>query len=266
MSFSQWRESRKMIMPAYLITGFWCFFPMTVSMSMPSAIEASGSPASENNSYVKTKATGMGGPREEIQTFFDNEEDNQNTLLFGDPDGGLVISGSQNPEIYRINYLNYAYAILPVDDPEISSDFGWREAPCSGCSSDHQGVDFVPGEGERVYAVLDGMVIESGYLGGYGYWVKLEHLVPNPETDEVETWETVYAHMQEDSIPEEVRIGAVVKKGDVVGRVGNTGMSTGPHLHFEVRVEGEHFDPLPLIAEYQVIEVEEKRDLTISYR
>ena len=157
--------------------------------------------------------------------------------------------------IDRLNKLNYSNAIWPVDNPEISSDFGWRTPPCDGCSADHKGTDFVPGRGAEVYAVLDGLVVEAGILGGYGTWVKLEHRVPSVDRPgEFETWETVYAHLQTNSIPSEVGVGSIVKKGDLLGLVGNTGTSTGDHLHFEIQVDGEHMDPEPLLATYQVIE------------
>ena len=157
--------------------------------------------------------------------------------------------------VQRVNKLNYSNAIWPVFPVEVSSDYGWRTPPCDGCSADHKGTDFVPGRGAEVWAVLDGLVIEAGVLGGYGTWVKLEHRVPSiDEPGEFEVWETVYAHLQPDSIPEDVGVGAVVKKGDVLGLVGNTGMSTGDHLHFEIQVNGEHQDPFPLLATYEWIE------------
>jgi murein DD-endopeptidase MepM/ murein hydrolase activator NlpD len=155
----------------------------------------------------------------------------------------------------RYNKLNYSNAIWPVDPPEVSSDFGWRTPPCDGCSADHKGTDFVPGRGADVVAVLDGLVVEAGVLGGYGTWVKLEHRVPSVDfPGEYETWETVYAHLQTDSIPNGVGVGSIVKKGDLLGLVGDTGQSTGDHLHFEITVNGEHKNPLPLLATYQVIE------------
>ena len=213
----------------------------------------------------------MGGP-EEIQDYFDNDniEDFQDHL---DNDGfGFVVQSGVKPQVSRINFLNYSNARLPVNEPIISSDFGWRTPPCGGCSADPKGVDFVPGAGKPVYAILDGMVVEAGYLGGYGYWVKLEHLVPASDGSEtVERWETIYAHMQEDSIPENIKVGAVVSKGAKLGRVGNTGMSTGAHLHFEIRIDGENYDPMPLVTLYQTIELveadkEREGQLTISYR
>jgi murein DD-endopeptidase MepM/ murein hydrolase activator NlpD len=178
---------------------------------------------------------------------------------------GFRTSGTQEQEIFRVNLFKYSDAQLPVESPKTSSGFGWREAPCAECSSDHNGVDFVPGRGSPIYAVLDGLVIEAGVLGGYGWWVKLEHRVPGANGI-VEKWETIYAHMEAESIPGGVKIGAVVEKGQILGTVGSTGVSTGPHLHFEIRINGNNVDPLPMIAEYQALKQDENGELKETYK
>jgi len=153
--------------------------------------------------------------------------------------------------ILRENKLNYSNAIFPVEPADISSDFGWRTPPCEGCSADHHGVDFVPGHGSDVVSILDGLVVEAGINGGYGTWVMIKHLVPSTEEEgEFEEWHTIYAHLIADSIPEDVGVGSIVKKGQLIGLVGNTGQSTGSHLHFEILVNGEPEDPMPLLAQY----------------
>ena len=172
----------------------------------------------------------------------------------------VIVQSNFENLVERPNYLNYASAILPVDDPTVSSDFGWRVAPCDGCSSDHRGVDFVPGAGEPVRAIQAGIVAKAGFNQGYGYWVKLEHIVPGPEGD-TERWTTVYAHLQADSIPEGVGVGSVVNRGQVIGAVGSTGISTGPHLHFELHVDGEIVDPLPVLSQSQAV-----KDFTLLWR
>ena len=123
----------------------------------------------------------------------------------------------------------------------ISSGFGDRVAPCRYCSSDHRGVDFVPGNGAPIFAIADGVVTASEFGGGYGQYVYLEHDVNGRSVL------TVYAHMQRGSSP--LRVGDVVEVGDFIGLVGNTGISTGPHLHFEVRIEGEYVDPFAWLKE-----------------
>jgi murein DD-endopeptidase MepM/ murein hydrolase activator NlpD len=155
------------------------------------------------------------------------------------------------------NHLKVSNAFMPVNSPEISSGFGHRTPPCKKCSSDHLGVDFVPGNGEPVFAVADGIVTDMGALGGYGNFVEIFHLVSNSEGI-VEEWTTVYAHFQDNSFPEDLIIGSAVKAETFIGKVGNTGVSTGPHLHFELIIDGEHVDPLPFLGEHKVFVVSEE--------
>lgn len=192
---------------------------------------------------LESKPLGMGGP---IDALINPQADLEEPIK---------VTAKPRVIVQRVNKLNYSNAIFPVFPAEVSSEFGWRTPPCDECSADHKGTDFVPGRGAEVWAVLDGLVVEAGVLGGYGTWVKLEHRVPSIDAPgEYEVWETVYAHLQTNSIPSEVGIGSVVRKGDVLGLVGNTGTSTGDHLHFEIQVNGEHQDPFPLLSTYVWIE------------
>ena len=117
----------------------------------------------------------------------------------------------------------------------ISSGFGDRVAPCRYCSRNHKGVDFTPGNGAPIFAIADGVVTSSEYGRGYGQFVFLEHTINGQSVV------TVYAHMQRNSSP--LRVGDTVRVGDFLGLVGNTGISTGAHLHFEVRVDDQFVDP-----------------------
>lgn len=120
----------------------------------------------------------------------------------------------------------------------ISDYFGGRVAPCSGCSSDHKGVDFTPGEGTPIGSVAAGRVTEVVTTdgGGLGVHVKVEHIVNG------ERVVSVYGHMLMGSIP--VKVGDIVNVGDELGKVGNTGASTGAHLHLEIHVNGVQVDPM----------------------
>lgn len=117
----------------------------------------------------------------------------------------------------------------------ISSDFGLRVAPDRTGNEFHTGVDIAAAEGTPVQAVAPGMVTFAGSAGGYGNLVKIRH-----ETDagHFETW---YGHLSVISAEK----GTVVASGAVIGLVGSTGRSTGPHLHFEYRHDGPR-DPLTL--------------------
>lgn len=120
----------------------------------------------------------------------------------------------------------------------IGDRFGYRD--CAGCSEDHHGQDFNPGYGAEIQAIADGVVSGSTDEGGsLGVVTMIDHVIDG----EVVT--SVYAHMQYGS--RRMEVGDVVHVADVVGNTGSTGMSTGPHLHFEIRiggVNGEWVDPL----------------------
>jgi murein DD-endopeptidase MepM/ murein hydrolase activator NlpD len=123
----------------------------------------------------------------------------------------------------------------------VSSGFGDRVAPCRYCSSDHRGVDFTPGNGSPIYAIADGVVSASEFSRGYGQVLYIEHQINGQNV------QSLYAHMQRDSSP--LQAGDVVKVGEFVGLVGNTGTSTGPHLHLEIRINGTHVDPFAWLKE-----------------
>jgi murein DD-endopeptidase MepM/ murein hydrolase activator NlpD len=169
----------------------------------------------------------------------------------------VYYTGNSNtpPTVARENWAKVANTALPVTRNLITSTYGWRVPPCDGCSADHQGVDFVPGEGTPVFASLDGIVIDIGFNSSFGQFVVLEHVVPTGNGKGFDRWETVYAHLQRDSVPDGLFIGAIVERKQVIGKVGNTGQSTGPHLHFEIRINGVSVDPLPLLGNYQLIKV-----------
>ena len=127
-------------------------------------------------------------------------------------------------EITNINGIKIA--TLPVSGT-ISSRYG---VSSSIRSSKHTGLDIAANQGTQIKVVADGTVTCASYSGSYGYLVKVDH------GNGVETW---YAHTSKMYVKE----GQEVKAGDVIALVGSTGNSTGPHLHFEVRINGEHVNP-----------------------
>ena len=112
----------------------------------------------------------------------------------------------------------------------ISDGYGPRVSPCAGCSTFHLGTDFLPGEGNPVYAIADGVVKSISSAGSLGVHVVIDHTING------QLIETTSAHMRTGSV--RVSVGQAVRGGDIVGLVGNTGSSTGPHLHFELRLNG----------------------------
>ena len=149
-------------------------------------------------------------------------------------------------DIYGLRFgsLSYSYTVLnsgPIRWPfpgavPISSGYGHRQAPCAACSSDHKGLDFNPGAGSPIYAIADGVVVESyNDRWGFGRWVVIRHDVNGIQ------FESIYAHMQRDSVT--LNVGDPVLVTDYIGKVGTTGTSTGAHLHLEIRVGGVQVDP-----------------------
>lgn len=142
---------------------------------------------------------------------------------------------------------------LPVDRLLISSHFGLRADPFRAAHAMHRGID-VPGRfGAPVYATADGVVENAAYAGGYGNMIDVRHnngLV------------TRYGHLS--SIL--VDTNHAVRKGQIIGRVGSTGRSTGNHLHFEVRLHGQAVDPLPFLSSTIWVDVDAAHDgLAIPY-
>ena len=140
----------------------------------------------------------------------------------------------------RSDELNHLPSIRPVDVGYISSYFGKRRDPFTGRMSRHEGVDFSARQGSNVYATADGIVVHSMYDRGYGYTIKIDHgngII------------TKYAH----NAKLLVRKGKTVKRGDVIAHLGNSGRSTAPHLHYEVRVNGVAQNPLNFILPSDVV-------------
>jgi murein DD-endopeptidase MepM/ murein hydrolase activator NlpD len=118
----------------------------------------------------------------------------------------------------------------PVDGARITSGFGARRHPILGYTRMHPGIDFGAPKGTPVYAAGDGVVAESRWAGGYGNWVKIKHN---------SGWATGYGHLSRSV----VHAGQHVHQGQVIAYVGSTGLSTGPHLHYEIFMKGQKINP-----------------------
>lgn len=128
--------------------------------------------------------------------------------------------------------LRRTFLRTPLDGARVSSRFGMRNHPVLGYNRMHRGIDFAAPRGTPVYAAADGVVISAKSEGGYGRMIRLRH---------AGRIETRYAHLSRFS--RGIRAGRRVKQGDVIGLVGSTGMSTGPHLHYEVAIAGRTVNP-----------------------
>lgn len=123
----------------------------------------------------------------------------------------------------------------PVRRGWMSSRFGNRTDPFSGRVAMHRGVDFAAREGTEIIATGAGVVTFAGRRWGYGSMIEINH---------GNGFATRYAHNKENL----VKVGDIVRAGDPIGLVGNTGRSTGPHIHYEVLKDGRQLDPMPYIA------------------
>lgn len=127
--------------------------------------------------------------------------------------------------------LSFVPLRMPLSgEPSLTSSFGYRVDPFLGRLALHPGVDLAEPYGAEIHAAAAGRVVHAGPAGGYGIMVEIDH---------GNGLATRYAHMSEALVAE----GQEVDKGAVLGRLGSTGRSTGPHLHYEVRVDGEPVDP-----------------------
>ena len=120
----------------------------------------------------------------------------------------------------------------PIDGARISSGFGKRRHPILGYTRMHKGLDFAARRGTPIYAAGDGVIEYAGRNGGYGKYVRIRHNG---------TYKTAYAHMNR--YGRGIRKGRRVRQGQVIGYVGSTGRSTGPHLHYEVHKSGRQVNP-----------------------
>ena len=152
----------------------------------------------------------------------------------------LILRG-QNNELYYFPKKNFdghydengksikkALMKTPINGARLSSSYGMRKHPILGYNKMHRGTDFAAPEGTPIMASGDGVIMKAGWCGGGGNCIKIKHN---------KTYQTIYAHMKNFSklaIP-----GKRIKQGQIIGYVGSTGMSTGPHLHYEVIENGK---------------------------
>ena len=184
---------------------------------------------------------------------FTNQGNKYRAILFTDPEG--------NSQYYSEDGKSMRKAFLrsPVDFRRISSTFQReRFHPVLGKKRPHRGVDYAAASGTPIKAAGDGKVIFRGVKGGYGNTVVLQH---------GSNITTLYAHMSR--FRKGVTSGSRVKQGQTIGYVGKSGLATGPHLHYEFRINGVHRNPLtvklpdaaPIQAKYKAEFMEQSRQL-----
>jgi murein DD-endopeptidase MepM/ murein hydrolase activator NlpD len=162
--------------------------------------------------------------------FVNNGKSNQ-AILFQE-------AGASRGSYYSFdgNSLRKAFLASPLEFTRMSSGYGIRVHPITKDKRAHKGIDYAAPTGTPIRTVGDGVVEFAGTQRGYGNVIEIKHRADMT---------TVFAHLSRI----DVKKGQKVTQGDKIGAVGSTGFSTGPHLHFEFRVDGEHRDPLTLVAE-----------------
>lgn len=123
----------------------------------------------------------------------------------------------------------------PVNIVRISSHYGHRKHPTLGYTKLHKGIDFSAPSGTPIYSAGDGVVAEIGWKSGFGKLVRIKH---SP------TLSTIYAHAS--NFAKNLKVGSSVKQGQIIAYVGQTGRATGPHLHYEVKIDGKNVNPMSI--------------------
>ncbi|WP_409523732.1 M23 family metallopeptidase [Nitrincola sp. MINF-07-Sa-05] len=134
----------------------------------------------------------------------------------------------------QLNRSTTPFLATPVEGGRISSTFQPdRRHPILGIIRPHRGVDYAAPYGTPIRATANGTVIRASRKGGYGHTVILQH------GDNITT---LYAHLSQ--YRKDLRLGEKIHQGEVIGYVGSSGLATGPHLHYELRIDGSHHDPI----------------------
>lgn len=147
----------------------------------------------------------------------------------------FLAPGDNQPDWYDADGKSARRFLMktPINGARLSSGFGMRLHPVLGYSMMHRGTDFAAPIGAPVLAAGDGVVVRAGPFSTYGNYVRIRH---------ANGYETAYAHLSRLG----ARLGARVRQGQVIGYVGSTGRSTGPHLHYEVLLRGQQVNPMAL--------------------
>jgi len=175
--------------------------------------------------------------------------ENKSKYFFGDIQYARVTIKNNTLEYFKfltddgfVDYFNregknVKKSILktPLDGARLSSSFGMRKHPISGFNKMHKGIDFAAPKGTPVYAGGNGVIEKAGVNGGYGKYIRIRH---NNE------YKTAYAHLSD--FKKGINKGVRVNQGEIIGYVGSTGKSTGPHLHYEIIYQNKQINPLTL--------------------
>ena len=203
-----------------------------------------------------------------FEIYYETFEDDNNKVR----DTGKIIYASMYVNGEEINLYNFKYKNeqeyydikgksitkslmkTPINGARLSSSFGMRKHPILGYNKMHRGTDFAAPSGTPIMASGSGTVTRARWCGGGGNCVKIKHN---------STYETIYAHMK--SFAKGIKEGKKVKQGQIIGYVGSTGMSTGPHLHYEVIVNGKKVNSQKLkLPSGKILRGEARKDFELE--
>ncbi len=203
-----------------------------------------------------------------FEILYEKFEDDNNKVR----DTGKIIYASMFVNGEEINLYNFKYNKMedhydingksitkslmktPINGARLSSSFGMRKHPILGYNKMHRGTDFAAPSGTPIMASGSGTVTRARWCGGGGNCVKIKHN---------STYETIYAHMK--AFAKGIREGKKVKQGQIIGYVGSTGLSTGPHLHYEVVVNGKKVNSQKLkLPSGKILKGEERKQFELD--
>ncbi len=203
-----------------------------------------------------------------FEILYEKFEDDNNRVR----DTGKIIYASMYVNGEEINLYNFKYnndeeyydikgksitkslMKTPINGARLSSSFGMRKHPILGYNKMHRGTDFAAPSGTPIMASGSGTVIRARWCGGGGNCVKIKHN---------STYETIYAHMK--AFARGIKEGRKVKQGQIIGYVGSTGLSTGPHLHYEVIVNGKKVNSQKLkLPSGKILKGEERKQFELD--
>lgn len=233
------------------------FATSRIESSLFVAAQDAGLPLSVTSEFIRIYSHVVDFQREirkndSFEVFYSHEYDRDGEPAHNEPELlylSLTVQGEalrlwrhEDPQTGIIDYFDEEGKSMkrllmrtPIDGARLSSRFGMRKHPILGYSRMHRGLDFAAPTGTPIYASGNGVVTRIGRNNGYGKMIRLRH---------ANGYETLYAHLN--SYAKGLKKGSRVEQGETIGYVGSTGLSTGPHLHYEVHLQGKSLNPLSL--------------------
>jgi len=218
-----------------VVTKSFAKFRAVASIFVAAGLTIAAHPAMANSSAAAAEISAPLRAAQAANQSVSGSEDEQFRQLFSSwqnfEETGLAVSKAKPSVSGGIASVSIP-SRNPLEHDVMTSSYGEREHPVLGRRRMHKGVDLAAPVGTPVYAPADGVVSRASWFSSYGLYISVEH---------GGEMQTRYGHLSRLNVAE----GQTVHKGDVIGFVGSTGRSTGPHLHYEVRVDGEAVNPIP---------------------